>query len=810
MLGAVSCVRPKWIGAARHALYACCAFCFASCSLLAYAFVTHDFSIAYVAQHTDLSTPTGYLLTALWAGQDGSLLWMLVLFTLFSSSCAWRMQRSNDPLQPYVITTMASVIAFFSIVTVVAANPFDQTLASAAIDGVGLNPLLQNVYMAVHPPALYVGFVACVVPFAYAIAALMTGKLNSHWVRAARQWCVVAWLFLTIGNALGMVWAYMELGWGGYWAWDPVENASLLPWLTATAALHTLGVSHKRPTLQLWSIVLVCVTFWLTIFASFLSRSGLIASVHAFAKSDLGWYFLYYFVVLVLSNVTLILWRRALFSPIHPPVSRASLVSRYTTLVTSNWVFCVAAAIVAIATIFPALSEVFVDHELIVDASLYNRWMTPIGIIILFLMAIAPLLGWTKTEFKGETGRKQRVLFWFPSATAIIVGITFFVVGPSIGMPSIVRSDQPGPAVILAVGSITPLVTVVITTFAVAVAIQQFWRSSVRINVIGAVATSTKSRLVALLRSIVETLRLPTTASHVAHIGVALFCVGVVGQSWNSSHEASLLPSSAPAETATDSAARPKADSVAATNSLKVGQYTLRYRKLRVRQQPNKTMYLADFDVHDRHEHILATLHPGKYFYHSRPQQPTSEVDVRSTLRDDLYVVLGGIDPETERVSVQVHVNPLVSWVWIGAFLIAFAGVLVLVRPDRASSLPRISTKIVAQVQTTFSPNRIRRVSASTIAPVILAITASCGLLWCFWHALYVGLLVTSGATMLLGLWYVWTTLRQLAENPPVPCQNCHVTNDFDAHFCKSCGQELGAKQHAPSIHERLKDESHE
>lgn len=799
MLGMVSCVRSKWLGGARKALYACCAFSIASCFLLAYAFVTHDFSIAYVAQHTDLSTPTGYLLTALWAGQDGSLLWMLVLFTLFSSGCAWWMQRSNDPLQPYVVTITASVIAFFSIVTMIAANPFDQTLASAAIDGAGLNPLLQNVYMIVHPPALYVGFVVCVVPFSFAIAALMTGKLDFQWVRAARKWCVVAWLFLTIGNALGMVWAYVELGWGGYWAWDPVENASLLPWLTATAAIHTLGISHKRPALQLWSVALVCVTFWLTIFASFLSRSGLIASVHAFAKSELGWYFLYYLIALVLTNVALILWRRALFLPAHPTVNRASLMSRYTTVIASNWVFCIAAAIVTVATVLPALSEMLVGQELIVDASLYNRWMTPIGIIILGLMAISPLLGWTKTEFKGESGRHQRALFWFPAAVAITVGVFFFVVGPSIGMPPIVRSDQPGPTAILALGSVTPLVTVVVATFAIAVVIQQFWRSIGKIGAYGSVAASTKERLVKLMRSIVEMLRLPATASHIAHVGVALFCVGVVGQSWDSSHEASLLPSHTRADIA--------ADCVAATSLLKAGQYTLRYRDLRERQRPNKTMYLADFDLLDRHEQHLATLHPGKYFYHSHPQQPTSEVDVRSTLRDDVYVVLGGIDPETKRVSVQVYVNPLVSWVWIGAFLIAFAGVLVLVQPYRATPLAKLYAKLVARLRATFSPDRAPLFSTSK---VVLVITASCGLLWCFYRGIYIGLLVTTGITMLLGLWYVWTTLQQLAEKPPVHCQNCHVTNDFDALFCKSCGSDLRANQHTPSIHEQAEGKSNE
>jgi cytochrome c-type biogenesis protein CcmF len=252
---------------------------------------------------------TGYLLTALWGGQDGSLLWWLFLLGVDTAVCVrWLGGRYRD-LQPYVIATLMVIVMFFCVLMTFAANPFATSIAGAKIDGEGLNPLLQNFYMIIHPPSLYTGFVACSVPFAFGVAALVTGRLDNEWIVACRSWMLFAWLFLSIGNALGMLWAYEELGWGGYWAWDPVENAAFLPWLTATAYVHSIMVQERRGMLKVWNVSLVFLTFFLTIFGTFLTRSGLIASVHSFAQSNIGIYFVYFLCVLVAAGAGLIVWR---------------------------------------------------------------------------------------------------------------------------------------------------------------------------------------------------------------------------------------------------------------------------------------------------------------------------------------------------------------------------------------------------------------------------------------------------------------------------------------------------------------------
>ncbi len=308
-LALASAKRPRLLAAARSAAYATCALVWFDLLLLAYAFITHDFRIRYVARYSDRTMSTGYLFTALWGGQDGSLLWWLFLLSVNTSACVAWMGKKWRPLQPYVIATLVAIMGFFVVIMAFSANPFAESIAGARADGEGLNPLLQNFYMIIHPPSLYTGFVGCAVPFAFAIAALASGRLDEEWLVAVRKWMLFAWTFLTIGNVLGMLWAYEELGWGGYWAWDPVENAAFMPWLTASAFVHSTMIQERRRMLKIWNVVLIAQTFFMTIFGTFLTRSGMIASVHAFAQSSIGIYFSYFMVTIVCVTAGLVVYR---------------------------------------------------------------------------------------------------------------------------------------------------------------------------------------------------------------------------------------------------------------------------------------------------------------------------------------------------------------------------------------------------------------------------------------------------------------------------------------------------------------------
>ena len=301
--------RPRTLQAARFGAYGTVAVVGTAVLCLAYAFVTHDFRIRYVAHYSDRSMPLQYLFTALWGGQDGSLLWWLFLLSAYIGVCVFWLGKKYLALQPYVIATLMAIVLFFCVLMAFAANPFEQNVAGVRADGEGLNPLLQNYWMVIHPPCLYTGFVGCSVPFAFAVAAMATGRLDHEWIVASRKWTLFAWMFLGIGNTLGMLWAYEELGWGGYWGWDPVENAAFMPFLTASAYVHSVMIQERRGLLKVWNVFLISLTFFLTIFGTFLTRSGMIASVHAFAQSSIGPYFRNFLIALGCFATTLVLWR---------------------------------------------------------------------------------------------------------------------------------------------------------------------------------------------------------------------------------------------------------------------------------------------------------------------------------------------------------------------------------------------------------------------------------------------------------------------------------------------------------------------
>jgi cytochrome c-type biogenesis protein CcmF len=708
------------------AMIAVCVFC------LAYAFVSHDFRLRYVSHYSDRSMPVYYLLTALWGGQDGSLLWWLFLLSIYIGACVKWLGNRWVALQPYVIATLMAIVMFFVVLMTFAANPFSTSVAGARPDGEGLNPLLQNFYMIIHPPSLYTGFVGCSVPFAFAVAALVTGRLDSEWIVASRKWTLFAWLFLAIGNTLGMLWAYEELGWGGYWAWDPVENAAFMPFLTASAFVHSVMIQERRGLLKVWNVFLIIMTFFMTIFGTFLTRSGAIASVHSFAQSGIGTYFVYFLCVLFVFGLSLVLWRwpelRSL-TPTRqlrwaalaagwtavsisgpgvwittsklpwPPAVKVllgafiigaavyaaveivyrkmtadlelddvrprmeSVWSREFTFLLNNWALLGFLFFVLVATTFPMLSEALWDEKVTVGPPYYNAWVQPIGFVIYALMGIGTLFGWKKTSPQ----LLRRAYRWPLGVTAAAV-IGHFAIGKSVGHPAVVWGDAIYGGVLgsglRAFNAITPVLGIALVAFNLTVIVQEFvalFRARAKTG-----AEKTPSILYWLggLPGLLFTLvTLPPPSrrrygGYVVHFGLIMMLFGFTGRSWNIDKETSMSPG----------------------NTYDIGSYHLQYVGPRMEVDTTKRMVFADVHV-TRSGKDYGTVSPAKFIYKKSAESPTTEVAMLHTLWDDLYVVVGQINPQTKLATFQLHVNPLVSWIWFGC-MVLILGAIVCMWPE--------------------------------------------------------------------------------------------------------------------------------
>src|SRR6266849_4985840 len=397
------------------AFYLICALMIAASAVLINAFLTGDYSIKYVAHYSDSVQPLFYRITSYWGGLDGSIMFWVFLLSVFGTIAVYVNRERYRELIPYVVATISVVQMFFLYLTVVHKNPFTTFLTSAPTDGEGLNPLLQNFYMAIHPPSLYTGFVGMTIPFAFGIAALITGHLDDSWLRAVRRWTMFSWLFLSFGLTLGMIWAYEELGWGGYWAWDPVENAGLLPWFTATAFLHSVMVQERRSMLRVWNVTLVIMTFFLTIFGTFMTRSGVVQSVHAFGDDPiLAKLFTGFMVVILAFSFGLVIYRLPLLKARN---ELDSWMSREAAFMVNNWVLLFAALFVLFATMFPTLSEAVTGERLTVAGAFFNKWMTPVGLVLLLLTGVGPLLAWRRSTITNLASS-----FLWPAVAALAAG----------------------------------------------------------------------------------------------------------------------------------------------------------------------------------------------------------------------------------------------------------------------------------------------------------------------------------------------------------------------------------------------------
>src|SRR5438874_354760 len=379
------------------AFYLIAALMTAATAVMINAFLTNDYTIKYVVHYSDSVQPLFYKITSYWGGLDGSIMFWVFLLSIFGSIAVYVNRERHRELIPYVVATISVVQMFFLYLMVVHRNPFTTYLTTAPAEGQGLNPLLQNGYMAIHPPSLYTGFVGMTIPYAFGMAALITGYLDDAWLRAVRRWTMFAWIFLSFGLTLGMIWAYEELGWGGFWGWDPVENAGLLPWFTATAFLHSVMVQERRSMLRVWNVTLVIMTFFLTIFGTFMTRSGVVQSVHAFGEDpQLARLFTGFMITILVASFALVIYRLPLLRSRN---ELDSWVSREAAFLVNNWILLFSAFFILFATMFPTLSEAVrgEGHRLTVAAPFYNKWMLPIGLLLLFLTGVGPLLAWRKS-----------------------------------------------------------------------------------------------------------------------------------------------------------------------------------------------------------------------------------------------------------------------------------------------------------------------------------------------------------------------------------------------------------------------------
>jgi cytochrome c-type biogenesis protein CcmF len=606
----------------RHAAFATAGLIGIASAVMVHALVVHDFSIKYVASYSSTTLPLRYRIAALWGGMEGSLLfWVLLLAGLTSLALVQNRDRNRE-LMPYVTATCMAVAAFFVSLLVFITPPFAK-LAFVPAEGTDLNPLLQNYWMSIHPPSLYLGYVSWTIPFGFAIAALATGRLDDLWIRTSRRWALAAWFFLSLGNLFGARWAYEVLGWGGYWAWDPVENAAFMPWLTGTAYLHSVMIQERKDMLKVWNLCLIILTFSLTIFGTFLTRSGVISSVHSFTQSGLGPYFLGFLGAVIAVSVALLVSRLPDLKPSH---RLDSVISRESAFLFNNLILLGIAFATFWGTVFPVLSEWVRGVKITVGPPFFNQVNAPLGIMLLFLMGVGPIVAWRRASVAKLVGT-----FAIPTAIALVAGGIAFALG--------MRS--------LSAVLVTSLAAFVLHTIA-----HEFHRGAR-----ARMAMTSDGYLTALLELVGRNRR--RYGGYVVHLGVVFMFLGVTMSSVYRVEEIHTVKPGA---------------------SFKVGDFELRYDGVRDLSDDHVARLAADLAVY-RDGREIASLHPEKRFY-KRPEQPATEVDYRSTLSEDLYVILGSIGEDRSTATFQVYINPLVAWLWIGGVVLVI-GTGICVLPTR-------------------------------------------------------------------------------------------------------------------------------
>ncbi|HKP49050.1 MAG TPA: heme lyase CcmF/NrfE family subunit [Gemmatimonadales bacterium] len=587
--------------------------------------ISHDFNIEYVAAYTSRNLPPYYIFSAFWAGQKGSLLFWAVVLSVFASAAQLLTPRRYAHLMPYVAGVTSSVVAFFVSVMLFAANPFER-LGFTPADGRGLNPQLQNVGMVIHPPMLYLGYISITIPFAFAVAALLSRRLDVGWIQAIRKWTLVSWLFLSIGITLGMWWAYVELGWGGYWAWDPVENASFLPWLTMTAFLHSVMIQEKRGMLKRWNFGLIFGTFLLSIFGTFITRSGVIASVHSFTQSNVGYFFLAFLVVILVLAFTLLYTRWPL---LEADARLESMVSREAAFLFNNLLFVGIAFSVLWGTLFPILSELVKGTKITVGPPFFNRVNVPLGLLLLALTGIGPLIAWRKAS----TANLKRQ-FIVPGLAGLVTLVALLAVG---------------------MRDLYAVMALALAGFVTGTIVQEFYRGiRARRRMHGESVPVAFGRLIGRNRR--------RYGGYLVHAGIVIYFVAFAGMAFKQQREATLKPG----------------DSIELRSPF---GHTYRFTHMGISQYEalNRVVSAATVEVtkDGRRAGLMTSEKRQHVDSFRRPTfEPSTEVAIRSGLQEDVYIVFAGAVNGTEEAVYRFNLNPLVWWVWFGGLVLVFGGLV--------------------------------------------------------------------------------------------------------------------------------------
>ena len=643
-IGAIRTRKPLLIKSARNAGMAVCVLVWLGFGSLAYLFFTDNFSMAYVVEHSNRTLPAFFKFAAIWSGQQGSLLFWSFLLSIYVFSALFVYRAKHPELMPYVGVVLAGVQLFFLTLNVFIASPFQVIGAAgsggalqwiARADGNGLNPLLQYTEMVIHPPILYSGYTGFAIPFAFALAALLGRYPGEKWIHLTRRWTMIAWGFQGVGILLGAHWAYAVLGWGGYWAWDPVENASLMPWLTGTAFLHSVMMQEKRGMMRVWNVWLVFTTFLLTIFGTFLTRSGVVSSVHAFAESKIGPWFLG-FIGLALLVCLVAFWRNRDY--LRSNNNLDSLVSRESSFLFNNLILLVACVAVISGTLFPVLSEWVRGTKISVGAPFFNKVNLPIGLFLLFLTGVGPLLAWRKTSLSS-----LRRNFGTPLLLGVIAG----AIGIALGLRNFY-------VIVCAILSVFVTLTIGL----------EFFRGA---RVIAA-------RTGANLLSSVGQLTMRNTrryGGYVVHFGIVLIFIGISGTAFNQDKQMD-MPAGA---------------------QMQIGPYHLTNQTFDSTQEANYASERATIAV-DKGGRQVIMLHPERRFYPSNQESGTM-VAIYSTLKEDLYVVYAGRSPETQQPVIHAYLNPLVKWIWLGGAVMVLGTILALM----PSTQPVLAIRAVTEAE---------------------------------------------------------------------------------------------------------------
>ena len=593
---------------------------------LIYLLVTDNFSYQYVISYSSTDLNVFYKIAAFWGGNAGSMLLWFWFLSIYMLIVTYSRHKDSDQMLPYVSAILLFISLFFSIILIVVAPPFE--LAKAVVtEGNGLNPLLQNPGMAVHPVTLYLGYIGFSIPFAYALTALYLRKTDAVWLKVTRKWTIISWLFLSMGILYGGRWSYVELGWGGYWAWDPVENSSFMPWLAATAFLHSAMIQEKKGMLKKWNVSLVILAYLLTLFGTLLTRSGILWSVHSFSNGPIGAYFLGFIGILLVLSLGVLIFR---WNDLKTEHHFEAAVSKETSFLLNNLLLLGVLFTVFWGTIYPLISELLTGDKVMVGAPFFDRVSVPIFILLIILMGICPLIAWKRSSLNNLKRN-----FLIPFFIALFAGVALAILG---------------------VKEWIALISLMSAVFVLSTISLEFYRGiEARKRMTG------EGLLVSSMKLITKNRR--RYGGYIVHVAIVVMAIGVtVSGTYSEQVQKMVLPG----------------------EQIRIGAYELTFKELIEEQGATRSTVYADLYV-KKNDEVIGVVRPEKVFF-SNGLQPATEIAIVSSFTDDLYTILAGWDETTGGAVMQVNVNPLVSWIWFGGGMLIL-GTIISVWPDRRRDL---------------------------------------------------------------------------------------------------------------------------